>query len=207
MLWWRRPRRRQGLALKDAADRLSPLVVETHAVQSGPLRRQPEQARPRVARLAMPGHGAELGEAEAEQMPEARRHSVLVETGRQAHRGEETTAEQGLLQAQVAALQLTTQTFQRGAQQRPVAPQAGLAEQLQAHLAELLSVGSLVAAEQRADEAAVERSSAGLSHPVRPHHGYPPILTRHVAGASDPPRPAAPASRASSMDPGGPPGV
>ena len=142
----------------------------------------------------MPGDSAHLRKAETKQVPDAGGHSVLIETGRQAYRVAEATTKQGLLEAQVAHLQLSPQPCQAAAHQRPVAPQRRLTQGLQGELAELLGVGPLVSAQQRADEALIQSPGAGLSHPdsARPL----PILTLPGPNASVHPPGAAPANRA-----------
>ena len=97
-------RRRQALALQQAPGRLGADIVETHAVQRRPLRRQSKQPRAGITGLTMPGDCAQFGEAKAELMPDASGNAIFVKARRQAHRVGETTAKQALLQAWIGAL-------------------------------------------------------------------------------------------------------
>ena len=77
-------------------------VVEAEPVDQRPVRREPEDARRRVARLAVRGHRPDLGEAEAQRRPRRGRHRPLVEARRQPHRVREAESHEGLLQPAAA---------------------------------------------------------------------------------------------------------
>src|SRR3546814_9324770 len=64
-----------------------PAVVEAHAVDDRAALDQPEQARARIAGLRQRGQRADLDETAAEMRHRMRATRVLVETGREPHRG------------------------------------------------------------------------------------------------------------------------
>ena len=154
----RRPLTRWGqlLTLEDATHRPGPLVVEPHAVEGGPLGRQAKQPRPGIAALGFPGHRAQLGEAEAEAVPQARGHTVLVEAGGQTHRIGEAATEESLLEPWITALELQGQPLQRVPHHGPVTAQGSFLEDPEADPTQLLGVGALIGAEQRLHETAVK---------------------------------------------------
>ena len=69
------------------------MVVEAHAVDQGPVRREPEEPRLRVADLPLAGERAHLDEAEAEGAERLEGDRVLVEARREPDRRREAQAE------------------------------------------------------------------------------------------------------------------
>ena len=189
---------RQPLALQGAQHRLGAIVVETHAVERGALGGQAKQPRPRIAALGVPGDGAQLGKAKAKAVPDPGCHGIFVKAGGQSQRIGKAAAKQALLQAGIAALQVGRQTRQHTADPRPAATQRGLGQRRQGQLAELLGIGTVVAAEQGSHQTAVKRSGTGGSHgPIclsHPHRAPPRVQPQ---AASGPHRAVQPTNRAS----------
>nr|GLK39137.1 hypothetical protein GCM10017611_60070 [Rhodococcus wratislaviensis] len=77
------------------------VVVETHPVDQGAVRGQPEQPGSRVAGLGLGGDGAHLGEPEAEGTPRVDAGRILVEPGGQTERRREVESEHGVPQYRI----------------------------------------------------------------------------------------------------------
>ncbi len=75
-----------------ADERIDAAVVEAHAIDQRTRRRQPEHARPRIARLRARRHGAHFDEAEAERAQRIDVGAVLVQARRQPDRVRERDA-------------------------------------------------------------------------------------------------------------------
>ena len=92
----------------------------------------------------MPGDGAHFGEAKAEAIPDASRHTVLVESRRQTHRIGEAAAKQHLLQAQITPLQIRRNTIQHRGHPGPAAPQADLTQRREGSTRQLFRIQAVV---------------------------------------------------------------
>ena len=148
------------MPFQGSAQRLGSVVVEAHPIESGLFLCQAEQSGAGIAGLAMPGDRAHLGEAKTEAIPEAGRHTVFVETGRQANRIGETTTEQHLLEAQITPLQIAGQSLQHRGHQGPPAPQGRLSQSGQCCPRQLFGIKPLVIGQHRPQPALIKRAAA-----------------------------------------------
>ena len=88
-------------AAKPAGDEIRAIVVEAEPVDDRLLFGDAKDARPGIALLGAGSDRSHFGKAEAERLPSAKRHGILIEARGQAHRVGEMDAEDRPLEAPI----------------------------------------------------------------------------------------------------------